>query len=370
MGMEDREDGIDSAYQDTYSWVFDSNPKTTSTDKQLNAHARLLSWLKNDDKLFWISGRAGCGKSTLMKFLYHHEETKKALSQWADGQPLIMVAYFFFERGFDLQKSREGMLRSVLHQILTARREIIPIVFNDLREYSSSSGSFEIALLDRLNWQHLPRYLTRAINALGESKMCLFIDGLDEYRMMDKSDDYPADYCDLLYDNSGDASWGLSKFITEGHKEIALLMRQLTNESKNIKICLSSRELLVFDNQFRQLSRVRVHELTSADISRYCEGKLEDLAPDLEDRPEFARRICQKSEGIFLVSSSWEFLYSPVIMRFAARDRGLALNSTDSFRTSQPEFPQPFASYSLVNGIVLTQTLLVGPHSCQSDIRW
>ncbi len=29
-----------------------------------------------------VSGKAGCGKSTLMKHLYHHETTKELLSQW------------------------------------------------------------------------------------------------------------------------------------------------------------------------------------------------------------------------------------------------------------------------------------------------
>lgn len=300
--MNEREDGIDLAYQNTFSWIFNAKHETTSTDRQLDAHVRLLSWLKHNDQLFWISGRAGSGKSTLMKFLYHHEETKRALSHWAGGQKLILAAYFFFERGSSLQKSREGMLRSILHQLLTVRRDLLSVTFPGLVGVPTEEIQFH---MDPLAWPELSKHLTRAIKALGESKLCLFIDGLDEYRMVDKSDDYPANYSNLLYQNSGDASWGLSKWIIEGHKEVVLLMLQLTKESQNIKICFSSRELLVFDNHFERFPRLRVHELTSADILQYCEGKLQELAPDLEDRHEFASRITERSEGIFLVSESW-----------------------------------------------------------------
>lgn len=59
--MRARESDIVQAYEETYEWIF-------SGDRKWN----FLEWLRTGDGVFWIAGRAGSGKSTLMKFLYYH----------------------------------------------------------------------------------------------------------------------------------------------------------------------------------------------------------------------------------------------------------------------------------------------------------
>ncbi len=68
-----------------------------------------------------------------MKYVYRHEKTKAKLkeSPWTHGcEDLALVGCFFNDRGNDDQKSREGMLRSILYQVLDTRRDLIPEVFS------------------------------------------------------------------------------------------------------------------------------------------------------------------------------------------------------------------------------------------------
>ena len=58
-----RFDKIPRAYIWTFEWLF--TPTATAFPE----------WLKSGDGIFWMSGKAGSGKSTLMKFLSSHQNT-------------------------------------------------------------------------------------------------------------------------------------------------------------------------------------------------------------------------------------------------------------------------------------------------------
>ncbi|KAH8762740.1 hypothetical protein F5882DRAFT_477025 [Hyaloscypha sp. PMI_1271] len=286
-----REEDIDNAYDQTCSWILDHQ----STNNNSSAKpSQFLSWLKNDETFFWISGKAGSGKSTLMKYIYEHPKTREELFQWADGRDLILTGYFFFDRGDKDQKSREGMLRSILYQVLSTRRDLIPKVF----------GKFLVRELPQpqwfITWANLSSAFISMLGYLQESKICLFLDGLDEYRMIDRVDQYTEEEMDLIYDGTNeDEAWGQSTWIADGHGEIVQFLRQFKNRG-NVKVCISSRELVVFEQGFRNFPRLQVHEHTAMSIVQYCEGRLTEEAPDLMDRPDFVTSITGKSCGVFL----------------------------------------------------------------------
>lgn len=127
--MDIREAQVQEAYKDTCSWIF-KDPG--DHQKQWSNFRR---WLENEDGCYWIAGKAGCGKSTLMKFLRSDPRTRSALDQWADSNELITASYFFWMAGTALQKNQEGLLRSLLHSILSRRRDLIARVFP--REYDA-----------------------------------------------------------------------------------------------------------------------------------------------------------------------------------------------------------------------------------------
>jgi ATPase subunit of ABC transporter with duplicated ATPase domains len=45
-----------------------------------------VHWLASSDDIFWITGKAGCGKSTLMKLIDDDPRTKEGLNQWIDNR--------------------------------------------------------------------------------------------------------------------------------------------------------------------------------------------------------------------------------------------------------------------------------------------
>lgn len=103
--MPFRERAIETAWEQTYSWAVEDSSN------------ELASWLKDGHGIFWISGKAGSGKSTLMKYLYDQKNTRTLLREWSDDRRLIHARFFFWYAGTPLQKSITGLLKSVLYQI-------------------------------------------------------------------------------------------------------------------------------------------------------------------------------------------------------------------------------------------------------------
>jgi hypothetical protein len=141
---------------------------------------RIVPWLEAETKLFWISGKPGSGKSTLMKYIVEQPRTRTALQQWAGTRRLVIASYFFWTNGSPIQRSQEGLLRSVLFNILRKTPNLIPAALSQ-RWYSSYQENGKI---DEEPWS--PRELQETIRRLAElenSKMCfaIVIDGLDEY---------------------------------------------------------------------------------------------------------------------------------------------------------------------------------------------
>lgn len=82
-----------------------------NTCQWLLNHAGLQELQRNGRGLLWLKGKAGCGKSVLMKHLLH---------QLPGSDGTCTVSFFFSSGGTALQKTRLGFLRSVIYQL--ARR--------------------------------------------------------------------------------------------------------------------------------------------------------------------------------------------------------------------------------------------------------
>ena len=77
--------------------------------------------------LYWATEKPGSGKSTLMKFLVGHEMTYKLLSQWAydHGSELVLASHFFWNTGTHIQKSQDGLLRTILYRLALEWPEVV-----------------------------------------------------------------------------------------------------------------------------------------------------------------------------------------------------------------------------------------------------
>ncbi|KEZ43682.1 hypothetical protein SAPIO_CDS4299 [Scedosporium apiospermum] len=278
------------AHMGTCDWAVKSEISPESRDPPA-----FMSWTKNEEPLFWISGKAASGKSTLMKYLYYNSEVNRGLREWAGDKELLKVGYFFLDSGNDIMKCREGMLRSFLFQILEKRRQLIGVAF-------PSVYNQDYLLVDEQvnSWANLSRAFIALLNGLETFKVCLFIDGLDEYRMKDRLHDYASDELELITEGSSDdEAWGINEWIVDGHMEIAKLILSVKDQP-NVKICCASRQLNVFESRFAKIPRLQIHHHTAKAIEKYCQERLEADAPDLDKRSDFAKAIADKSLGVFL----------------------------------------------------------------------
>ncbi|KAI8247766.1 hypothetical protein K4K53_001449 [Colletotrichum sp. SAR 10_77] len=135
-GMDNRRTRIVHAHKKTLRWIFDAPPETT------RKWSDFKEWLGSDSQLYWVTGKAGSGKSTLMKFISQSQgleedgvrqddtlklattETQNSqyLLKWAGSRPLIMASFYFWASGTSIEASPRGLYMSLLYQILHLER--------------------------------------------------------------------------------------------------------------------------------------------------------------------------------------------------------------------------------------------------------
>lgn len=103
--MHDRYRLIQERHHHTLSWIFDDTASP------------FRSWLEQDNGAFWISGKAGSGKSTLMKYLNRSQQTRESLRIWANRRQLFVADFYFWITGTQMQKTQEGLMQSIIHEI-------------------------------------------------------------------------------------------------------------------------------------------------------------------------------------------------------------------------------------------------------------
>jgi hypothetical protein len=74
----DRYEEIAENHQRTFQWMLrDTEPCG------LQPWSNFVSWLREGTGIYWVNGKAGSGKSTLMKYISEETITKTTLSTWA-----------------------------------------------------------------------------------------------------------------------------------------------------------------------------------------------------------------------------------------------------------------------------------------------
>ncbi|KAH7320727.1 hypothetical protein B0I35DRAFT_450457 [Stachybotrys elegans] len=196
----------------------------------------------------WLHGKAGAGKSTMMKFL----DARARKSRLGTN----VVSFFFHARGDSLQKSVDGLYRSLLYDTLNALPDLQSVL-----DDTTIIPSTQRACPDR---DALKELLRNAIQRLGQRSLTYFIDALDE--------------CD-----ENDA------------RDMVEFLRTLTEESTELRICFSSRPYPCIETEPDfVLEREAGHE---NDLEKYLSKNLK--APKrLHD--SLRQEILDKAKGVFL----------------------------------------------------------------------
>jgi hypothetical protein len=268
--MAERRDEVDQPHKDTFAWLF-------SPLEHGQTWSNFIDWLRSDSNTYWINGKAGSGKSTLMRYICDSAQTREELLHWAGSLPLKMSSFFFWNGGTIEQRSQVGLLRSLLYDTLVVYPELIPIVMPSTwaRSYSHAIDHCEHHKFETFNLKTLTQaFHTLLRQALVPLKICFFIDGLDEY------EGSPIDLADLFTD------------ITT---------------SDNVKVCLSSRPLVAFEYAFKNSPTLRLQDLTVDDIRLYVHNTLninrrfQQLSiQEPHHAPEMVQELVTKADGVFL----------------------------------------------------------------------
>ncbi|KAF1837270.1 hypothetical protein BDW02DRAFT_175185 [Decorospora gaudefroyi] len=271
--LPDRYGTIPEAHQDTFHWMFEDD------HQQLNASDwdSFTEWLSDTDgsNLFWISGKPGSGKSTLMKYLFSDDRTTTHLQAWTSDRALVQAGFFFWNSGSDMQMSRMGLLQTLLHYALRSDRKTLMQLFEHRWQQFVAFGGGR----QPFTWLELRRAFDMMISApLTPRKFFFMIDGLDEF--------------------DGDRQ--------ELVKMILMITRHL-----HVKICVASRPWPDLLDAFEGRPSLRLERLTQKDIQNYVTAsfannkhyaKLSKLEPN--HAANLIKSITKKAAGVFL----WVYL--------------------------------------------------------------
>lgn len=205
-----------------------------------------ISWLTSGSGLYWITGKPGCGKSTVMKFIVDHAETTNALEEWKSaGNQLVTAGHYFWAASSGLESSEEGLVRSILHQITSLCPRVVEFACPEYFRGTAYIGEKSWAV-DELR-DILTRVATCSEPVRGHVKFALFIDGLDE--------------CNSDHD-------------------VMLTNIMALAPLPHVKFCVSSRAWPVFERHFMvnptdPVTQIMVHEYTYNDIYLYTKDKLD-----------------------------------------------------------------------------------------------
>lgn len=120
--IENRERQIDhQAHNATYAWL------CTPEGQMIQQVKDLVEFLNTGTGLFWVSGEAASGKSTLMKYLAGPRRDGNDVWQW-EGSRDVTIACHFCWIVDDFQKTQSALLRTLLYHIFWAELDITPKV--------------------------------------------------------------------------------------------------------------------------------------------------------------------------------------------------------------------------------------------------
>ncbi|KAF5003069.1 hypothetical protein FDECE_10380 [Fusarium decemcellulare] len=211
------------------------------------------------------------------------DKTSARLRAWArDGSRILTPKYFFWVAGTRLQKSKVGLLPSLLFEILRALPELIPSVSD------SVGGTPDDAVSDDEKWRlaDLENALLYVVerckghNSTLTTKFCFFIDGLDELEESRRKDETHIDLVGTL---------------------------MAMSELPGVKLCVSSRPWDVFCQGLQDASgTLRLEDLTRDDMRNYTKAQLDtdtsfrNLYTKSHEYREFIDVVVVKANGVFL----------------------------------------------------------------------
>ncbi len=214
---------------------------------------------------------------------------------------MIAACFFdYFAKGSTLAKSAEGMLRSLVHELISARPTLFqPYEAEFVRMRDSRKG---------ISWtlQILNNCLLQIVQNADQTRFFFLVDALDEYH-------------------------GEDAVVAE------LFTRIAERCSSNLQLCVSSRPHIDFRDQFEHHKQLRMESETTDDIVRYTKKIFNQYIRRHGDNYRvLVDEIISDAQGLFI----WVKLASNEILRAARRGEDI-----DRLRRRLRGMPQELDSF-------------------------
>ncbi|KAL5623758.1 hypothetical protein FOBRF1_003008 [Fusarium oxysporum] len=288
--MKDRRNHISNNYPGTFDWIFDrhgslhsdcgssSESDLSDMDSQLSEDTQdsdaettdepdidsFADWLESDSNVFWVSGKPASGKSSLMKFLAFNHQTVDRLKIWQSN--VRILAHFFWKPGQLLQRNVEGMVLSLLYQVMDGNPGLCRKLYTAQPSVQDKRSHSDWSL------DELTEALVWALEASPEA-FCIFLDGLDEAKELEHLP-WP--------------DWTNAQVI---HKLLKV---------NDVKLCASSREEYAFCSFFKDAPRIRIQQFNNSDITLFVRERLDICGLECRDRDQLVKETVERAEGVFL----------------------------------------------------------------------
>jgi len=106
--------------------IFDKYERAKHEARVRDASRHFCQWLRSRDaSLFWICGKPGSGKSTLMMFLTDHPKTLEILNQRkiSSRHDLMISSHFIWSSGLPMEAKIKGCLCTLVYQLIHSSSE-------------------------------------------------------------------------------------------------------------------------------------------------------------------------------------------------------------------------------------------------------
>ena len=234
----------------------------------LDTFDNFAEWLHSDGIMYWIQGKPGSGKSTLVKYVAENFSTVVALALWRPRTKIL--SHYFWKLGGGEQRTIKGFWCSLAYQILSLSRDRLA---DDILE-EFSHAKLKSATSD---WSlHELEMICLAMLRKQNDPVCIFIDGLDEI-------------------DEKDGARALKQAVS----------RILLAIPGGVKFCLASRPEIQFETWLGNLPTLKLHDLTHRDMLQFVEDAMKESQAALKSLSEstvrqIRERLAIKAEGVFL----------------------------------------------------------------------
>lgn len=152
--IDRRQNDVTWAREGTLEWIWEG---------------QFRDWVNQGNGVFYISGKPGSGKSTLMKQILQRLLEQNDIH----GRDLV-ISFFFSDRGTTLEKTREGFLRTLVVYILQHTPKLFSYILPEYKKQKDRQ--------DGITWHpnFLQNLLLRMLAAPSAPSVFFIIDALDE----------------------------------------------------------------------------------------------------------------------------------------------------------------------------------------------